>query len=75
LQDKISTETDRFISSGDTIKYLLELRYSYSTYNADPWKCSLVKITDNASTYDMSSQPLTIDQTDSVLNAWGLSRK
>lgn len=75
LDDKIKTETDRFVFPGDSIEYLLELRYSYLGYNEDPWECSLVKLIDSDNTYDMSSVSLTIEQADSVLDAWRLSRK
>jgi hypothetical protein len=71
-------ETDWFENKlNDSISLTLELYFSrYSKKrNENPWKGTLIKITESENDYEQESKNLTIEQADSVLNNWGLKRE
>jgi hypothetical protein len=68
----IISEEDLFhIKINDTMAYKVVVCYNY--LEKDPWRCELLKDVKN-STQKVTFSNITINQADSLLGSWGLSR-
>jgi len=71
----IGYEIDRFRNQeNDSIEYLLEIKFRYDANDSERWACSLIKISNLKTDYLQEDRELSLDQADSILFSWGLSR-
>lgn len=71
-------ETDRFQNKlNDSVTLTLEIHFSRygKKRNENPWRGTLIKVMNYKTDYQQENRDLTIEQADSVLNMWGLTRK
>lgn len=68
-------EIDRYeYNVNDTLTAMVETHFSFFLPDSlNPWTCSYIKITDGLE-YDIQSKSISLNQVDSILNKWNLSR-
>jgi hypothetical protein len=71
----IEYEVDRFRKQeNDSIEFLLEIKFKYDTNDSAHWSCSLIKNSNLKADYLQEDIELSLQQADSILAIWGLSR-
>jgi hypothetical protein len=73
-----SKEIDRYaLTESPDVEYVLELVYYFKNkdYGIEPWECSLLIKVKTKEDIDFTPKNISLQQADSVLTKWGLSRR
>lgn len=68
-------EVDRYVKvENDSIEHMVELKYSFRFSPDSAWSISFLKFINTKNDYKIESKEITLQQADSVLRQWNLSR-